>query len=495
MPVEGTVRVDEQKIVGALDAALTEPREIPRQVRPALALVIGLPFVLRFAFHRAGREGLPMSRKCVSVASLFFILIAVSFLGSQVGAGQDQTPSNPQAWDAGTRYPDWEGTSTLEIVNECKKEHLFSLTKKDADFLDFQFTQPIRVPGHKSVTVPVRFHTDGMTPGIYSGLVTILCTDCTEVPPCMQDRRTVAPRIRVLPRQAPGPNETTPASPEKTTPPVTPPTKPTGDSSAKEKPAETAPPVTPPAKPGDHPPTQEKPPQTPNTVEVKKGCCCCVDDLELLLKSHARVFEKPTELVWKRDENGDWIQVPRTREPTFGHEFKVIIRYHKKRITEPGEEPGDCVLKWLEKSHNPPKTNLDAGAKVDEWNDIGVLMGNYYHKYIEDDTTLGPWYDPKKEKYRKEQCPIPPNPGAPPAKIELTDKPAILYGNDRILYFHIIVESAPHCTKLDKNKKPEACPKKELWAKQVLDTDPGNKNSKFYVSDDGGQTWTEAKIK
>ena len=43
-----------------------------------------------------------------------------------------QDAGAPQAWDAGDRYPDWSQQSTLELVNGCKNDHAFSVTKANA---------------------------------------------------------------------------------------------------------------------------------------------------------------------------------------------------------------------------------------------------------------------------------------------------------------------------------------------------------------------------
>jgi hypothetical protein len=110
-----------------------------------------------------------------------------------------------QAWDAGTRYPGWQAPSTLTLVNDCKKTHTFSVTKSNAGFLDFDFTSPVTVPGQSTVTKPVHFHTDGMEPGDYTGEVTVICLDCTEVPPCTQDHKYLAPHIVVIARQVDNP--------------------------------------------------------------------------------------------------------------------------------------------------------------------------------------------------------------------------------------------------------------------------------------------------
>jgi hypothetical protein len=418
--------------------------------------------------HSNWLENPPMNQKLASRKTLwlFYLLLvsmAVSVLHADTGQGKKLVP--PQPWDAGTRPPNFEAPSTLTIKNDCKNAHSFSVTKKDADFLDLEFTQPVSVPPQSSATFPVKFHTDGMTPGIYSGVVTIKCLDCNEVPPCTQSPTELAPRIRILLRPE------TPASdgPPKTDgvpPPVTPPvTAPT------------------PVKPDDpttkHPPENPPPPTlTTETTNDKKGCCCIADSVKLLYLG-PKHYPSRQETVWRTDENGDPVQVTRTSKPTFGDEFKIILVYEKQGHNEPGTPQSECVLQWLEKSDRPPSSNRDAGVKPDKEADIGITMGNYNHRNIEGGSTLGPWYDRAKHHDEK-SCPL------PKQTIELDDRPAVLYPdgeNDysRTLYFHIILSSGANCPG-----------KKELWAKQVLKSDPHDPGNKFYVSNDGGATWTPA---
>jgi hypothetical protein len=379
-----------------------------------------------------------------------------------------QTPiEKSQPWDAGTRYPDWQAPSTLTLNNDCDKEHSFSVTLKDVEFLTLEFKQPVPVPPHDSVTVPVKFHSNGMTPGLYNGLVTVKCLDCTEVPPCTQDHKTLTPKIRIMPRPVTSGTGDGPQPTDKAPPPVNVPPTPT----------------TPATNVGDNPGTKEKVPPPPQLSDVKKGCCCQIDDLELRYKRAHGPEERKVD-VWERDDNGEWVKGVRTLPPAYGHEFKVIITLEKKRMTSAKDRPGDCTLKWLEMTHTPPESNIRAKAKPDEWNDIGQLMNDYFeslksndkHPHIEDSPTFGPWYDKNKKLEREIACPL------PRKTIELDDNPYVPYGRSRTLYFHIILESS-----CDSKQR-------ELWAKQVLDGDPSDKATKFYVSDDG-KNWVEAPRK
>jgi hypothetical protein len=150
----------------------------------------------------------------VRVASLVALTLVAALIAFRVSPQQTATQLG-QPWDAGTRYVGWAAPSTLEIINDCKKEHSFSVTKENAGFLDFLFTSPVTVPPYspkKTNTFPVRFHTDGMQPGDYTGTVTVQCLDCAEVPPCTQDRRLLSPHIRVVARPGTAPSDGTQTS-------------------------------------------------------------------------------------------------------------------------------------------------------------------------------------------------------------------------------------------------------------------------------------------
>jgi hypothetical protein len=146
-----------------------------------------------------------MANARTRTAICFFLLMLLGlFMQAPSARPRQQTEEQPtatgQPWEAGTRYPDWEAPSNLTVTNDCKKGHTFSITPENADFIDFKGVKEITVPGKKSIQVPVRFHTDGMTPGEYTGKVTVLCLDCKEVPPCVQDRKLLTPHIVVIPK-------------------------------------------------------------------------------------------------------------------------------------------------------------------------------------------------------------------------------------------------------------------------------------------------------
>lgn len=175
----------------------------------------------------------------IAVTSLTMVLALVLPLAT-LAARQSDTPTTPQQtetpptqssaqpWDAGTQYPDKELTSNLTITNDCKKTHSFSITV-EAPFLSLKGVTHVMVPGKKSVNLPAVFDTRGMAPGDYTGLVTVLCLDCEEVPPCVQNRKDIAPHVTIIAPPGPTPiggttptsGGTTPTTPENPPVPVT----------------------------------------------------------------------------------------------------------------------------------------------------------------------------------------------------------------------------------------------------------------------------------
>ncbi|MGD0842555.1 MAG: hypothetical protein ABSA32_15505, partial [Candidatus Acidiferrales bacterium] len=119
-----------------------------------------------------------MANARTRTAICFFLLMLLGIcIQAPSARPRQQTEEQPtatgQPWEAGTRYPDWEAPSNLTVTNDCKKGHTFSITPENADFIDFKGVKEITVPGKKSIQLPVRFHTDGMAPGNYTGKVTV----------------------------------------------------------------------------------------------------------------------------------------------------------------------------------------------------------------------------------------------------------------------------------------------------------------------------------
>jgi len=98
-----------------------------------------------------------------------------------------------------TLKPDNHATSNLEIENHCKNSHNFNVTKEDMAFLEYSAATPVKVSGRQSYKLPVRFNTNGMTPGQYRGTVLVVCLDCKSESTCTQDRENLPVILNVTP--------------------------------------------------------------------------------------------------------------------------------------------------------------------------------------------------------------------------------------------------------------------------------------------------------
>jgi len=133
-----------------------------------------------------------------SLLKFMLLIIVILAIGAPAAWPQQQGTQEAQGWNIGDRPQNWETTTSLDIDNQCKKPHSFSIEKENLPFLDLLGNTHPTIPGHKSVTLGVRFHTDNMPPADYSGQVVVRCLDCTEVPPCVQDRSLLPVHVRVI---------------------------------------------------------------------------------------------------------------------------------------------------------------------------------------------------------------------------------------------------------------------------------------------------------
>ena len=78
--------------------------------------------------------------------------------------------------------------STISAENICRGRHEFHLDPVNLPFMQFLATVDFSVRPRQTHTVPVRFDTTGLAPGLYQGRVNILCTSCRREPGCTQDR-------------------------------------------------------------------------------------------------------------------------------------------------------------------------------------------------------------------------------------------------------------------------------------------------------------------
>ena len=108
------------------------------------------------------------------------------------GARAQETP----AWDL-TLPTDQQAQSTLTVENSCFNMHTLRVTLENLPFLELLGGPEVQVAPRSSETLPVRFHTEGMRAGTYSGTVTILCLTCASEPGCTQDREQLGVNLTV----------------------------------------------------------------------------------------------------------------------------------------------------------------------------------------------------------------------------------------------------------------------------------------------------------
>ena len=131
-------------------------------------------------------------------------------------ANWDQTtPSQREPWNLGERQPNWTGSSTLTIENQCKSRHQFEVTPNNLPFVQIQAAQNIAVAGHQTKELPVKFDTTGITEGEHVGEVVVRCLDCSKEHGCTQDKEFIPVRM-VIAKSAPASSkdEGTPPPPQ-----------------------------------------------------------------------------------------------------------------------------------------------------------------------------------------------------------------------------------------------------------------------------------------
>jgi hypothetical protein len=138
---------------------------------------------------------------------------------------EEPTTQQREVWNIGVHPPNWTGTSSLEIVNRCRHNHLFEVLVSNLPFLRFLAdTHHVPVAGRNSKELPVQFDTSGMEPGSYNGQVIVHCIDCPKEPTCTQDREYVPVQLAVAKEpETPQPNQPNqpPSEPQESRPPET----------------------------------------------------------------------------------------------------------------------------------------------------------------------------------------------------------------------------------------------------------------------------------
>jgi len=173
----------------------------------------------------------PRKKLLAFVVAVLALALSLAVYAAPRSPAQTTEQPQTQPWNAGNQPADKKLTSNLTLTNDCKHAHTFSITV-DAPFLSLMGVTRVTVPGKKSVSLPAVFDTSGLAVGYHTGLVTILCLDCGEVPPCVQDKKTLAPQVTIIPSPAsppPAGGETNPSNGTTPTPPQNPPTPATND--------------------------------------------------------------------------------------------------------------------------------------------------------------------------------------------------------------------------------------------------------------------------
>lgn len=171
-------------------------------------------------------------------------LFALLFLAFNNLAFAQQT-TEPPVWEV-TLPTGTTARSTLTVVNRCKKSHEFQIVLENVPFLKFAGVNQVKVSGGKSVEVPVVFDTNGIAPGLHTGLVTVLCQTCKSEPTCTQDRERLPVKLTVTgspttpPSTGTTTSPTTTQTPSTTSPTVTTPTATTSTTEKKKGPCEEA---------------------------------------------------------------------------------------------------------------------------------------------------------------------------------------------------------------------------------------------------------------
>lgn len=122
-----------------------------------------------------------------------------------------------EPWNLGVHPPNWTGSSTLTIENQCKGNHHFDVVPDALAFVHFQGpADKVLVAGHQTKELALKFDTTGMQPGDYKGQVVVKCADCNKEPTCTQDREFVPVHLVIAPPSQPqstGPSESSPPQP------------------------------------------------------------------------------------------------------------------------------------------------------------------------------------------------------------------------------------------------------------------------------------------
>jgi hypothetical protein len=277
-----------------------------------------------------------------------------------------QAPGTQQRepWNIGERPPNWTGTSSLEIVNHCKRNHVFEVLTTNLPFVQFLAdTHNVSVPGHKSKNLPVQFATDAMSPGQYNGQVIVHCIDCPKEPTCTQDREYVPVQLVVTTQAEKPPQENQPATERQPSqPPKTQPSQP----SPTEPNQPSLPHPNPPAPPS--PPTVQPP---PGREQSHQDCEQGVEEPAPDLLSLLRFKGYSARITDLSAETSRGAQTSITSKP----QFQALQReLHKKGYSFP-EGPSGTNVQTVELRQGNCSTHLTVGRWVSNLKPDGTMAG------------------------------------------------------------------------------------------------------------------------
>ena len=131
---------------------------------------------------------------------LVALIIATALFAAS--ASTQQSTQERAAWDV-QMARNAQASSTITIRNSCSQTHTFTVTEQGTPFLQLLAAPTVKVRGHSSYNLPVRFNTSGMNAARYQGTVVVKCETCGKEKLCTQDRELLPVRLAVLPENAP----------------------------------------------------------------------------------------------------------------------------------------------------------------------------------------------------------------------------------------------------------------------------------------------------
>lgn len=127
-------------------------------------------------------------------------------------ASAKQAGAEKNVWNV-TLAANSQARSTVTIRNQCRQPHSYTVTPRDAPYLQWPQAQSVQVPGQTNQKFPVGFNTAGMQPGNYRGALAVKCETCGEERGCTQENELIPVHLTITPVDTSTPAHTpTPAA-------------------------------------------------------------------------------------------------------------------------------------------------------------------------------------------------------------------------------------------------------------------------------------------